>query len=55
MLIFCYMFIRTVWILYYHSHLEKTFLIFSKWPPERFHVQYYNMASFPVWIRIKYG
>ncbi len=59
MMVFCYMYIRTVCILYYHSHgwlhLEKTVSTFSKWPPERLCIQYYNMASFPVWLQIQYG
>ncbi len=28
---------------------------FSKWLPKRLCVQYYNMASFPVWLQIQYG
>ncbi len=59
MLVFCYIYIRTFYILYYHSHgrlhLEKTVSTFSKWLPERLCVQYYNMASFPVWLQIQYG
>ncbi len=37
------------------SILKKTVSTFSKWPPERFCVQYYNMASFPIWLQIQYG
>ncbi len=37
------------------SILKKTVSTFSKWPPERLCVQYYNMASFPVWLQIQYG
>ncbi len=67
MLLFCYMYIKTFCILYYHSHgdsilkhmgdsiLKITVSTFSKWPPGRFCVQYYNMASFPVWLQIKHG
>ncbi len=35
--------------------LKKTVSTFSKWPPGRLCVQYYNMASFPVWLQIQYG
>ncbi len=37
------------------SILKTTFPTFPKWSPERFCVQYYNMASFPVWLQIQYG
>ncbi len=37
------------------SILKKTVSTFSKWPPERLCVQYYNMASFPVWLQIQNG
>ncbi len=37
------------------SILKKTVSTFSKWLPERLCVQYYNMASFPVWLQIQYG
>ncbi len=37
------------------SILKKNVSTFSKWPPEQLCVQYYNMASFPVWLQIKYG
>ncbi len=59
MLVFCYMYIRTfLFCIITHigdSILKKTVLTFSKWPPERCCVQYYNMASFPVWLQIQYG
>ncbi len=37
------------------SILKKTVSTFSKWPPERLCVEYYNMTSFPVWVQIQYG
>ncbi len=33
----------------------KKLATFSKCLPERLCVQYYNMASFPVWLQIQYG
>ncbi len=35
--------------------LKKTVSTFSKWPPERLCIQYYNMVSFPVWLQIQYS
>ncbi len=63
MLVFCLMYIKTFCILYLvfwvthmaYSILKKTVLTFFKWLPERFCVQYYNMASFPIWLQIHYG
>ncbi len=37
------------------SILKKSVSTFTKWMPERLCVQYYNMASFPVWLQIQYG
>ncbi len=37
------------------SILKKTVSTFSKWPPQRLCVQYYNVATFPVWLQIQYG
>ncbi len=37
------------------SILKNTISTFSKWSPERLCVQYYNIASFPVWLQIQYG
>ncbi len=58
MLVFCYMYIRMFYILYYHSHgwlhLEISVSTFSQLPPERLCVQYYDMALFPVWLQIQY-
>ncbi len=35
------------------SILKNTFS--TQWLPERLCVQYYNMASYPVWRQIQYG
>ncbi len=59
MLDFYYMYIKTFCILCIITHmgdsiLNKTVSTFSKWLPERFCIQYYNMASFPVCLQIQY-
>ncbi len=59
MLVFSYMYINTVYILYYHSnvwlHLEEHFLHFLKMAVRKVCEQYHNMASFPIWLQIQIG
>ncbi len=59
-LVFCYIYISEHFIFCSITHmgdsiLKQTLSTFSKWLPERLCVQYYNMASFPVWLQIQYG
>ncbi len=54
MLVFRYMYIYIITQMG-DSILKNTVSTFSKWPSERFCVQDYNMASFPVWLQIEYG